>query len=47
MEENCCEVSCNKKAKYQIGDKDKPYENTFVCEEHKETFAYDWREEIK
>ena len=46
--ENCCVISCNKKAKYQIGDKGKPSsESTFICEEHKGTIAYDWIEDYK
>ncbi len=41
--ENCCIIECFKKAVYQIGDKDKPCsESTFVCDEHKNTLAYDW-----
>ena len=43
MEENCCIVGCSQKAKYEIGDKNKPSsESTFVCEEHKNTLSYDW-----
>ena len=47
-EENCCEKNCYRRAKYQIGNNNKPaHESTFVCEEHKETFAYDWIADYK
>ncbi len=43
IRENCCIVDCSQKARYEIGDKNKPNsESTFVCEKHKDTLAYDW-----
>lgn len=43
----CNFVGCEKKADYMIGEYFDPYMDSYVCEEHKDEFEFEFREKLQ